>query len=66
MPINVMVSLNGVNEEGKSVVALHIFEAASEEDVIKWVESAPAIKRNIDDGPALRVEIPRINNRRKE
>lgn len=66
MAINVMVSLNGVNEDDKVITALHTFVAKTEKEVVEWVAQAPAISRNIDDGPPIRVEIPRINNRRKE
>lgn len=56
--INVMVSLNGVNEEGNVITALHTFKVHTEKEVADWIALAPAIQRNIDDGPEIRVEIP--------
>lgn len=65
MSIKVMVTINGVNEDGNVITALHMFEVNTEQEVDDWVAQAPAIKRNIDDGPAIRVEIPG-KGRRKE
>lgn len=67
MTFKVMVSYNGVNEEGKVVTGLHTYEVATEEEIEEWVAKAPALKRNIDDGPPIRVEIPSPGRgRRKE
>lgn len=65
MTINVMVSLNGVNEEGKAITALHTFTAKTEAEVVAWIEKAPAFQRNIDNGPPIRVEIPGRSNKRE-
>lgn len=65
MSLKVMVSITGENEEGNVITALHTFEVATEQEVKEWVAKAPAITRNIDNGPEIRVELPG-RGRRKE
>lgn len=55
-----MVSFSGVNEHGNAITALHTFDVATEEEAVNWIAQAPAISRNIDDGPPIRVEIPKM------
>lgn len=67
MAIDVMVTISGINEDGKYVSSLHTFKVNTEQEVKDWVAQAPAISRNIDNGPEIRVEIPgRGRGRRKE
>ena len=65
MSLKVMVSFTGTNEDGNVVTGLHTFEVNTEEEVKEWVAKAPAITRNIDNGPEIRVELPG-RGRRKE
>lgn len=63
--LNVMVTVNGVTENGVVRTSLHMYKIESEAQLDAWLDSAP-VKQEKFEGPQIHVEIPRPNTRRKE